>query len=405
MIELTGQIERITYTNEETGYTIAKLKVQDLWDLVTIVGNIPSPSPGEILDLKGEWVHHPKYGDQFKIHSYKTTVPATVYGIRRYLGSGLIKGLGPKMADRIVNKFGEKTLDVIEHQIQRLEKVEGIGTKRIALIQQAWKDQKKIREVMLFLQSHGVSTGYATKIYKTYQNRSIAIVQQNPYRLCMDIFGIGFVIADQIAEKLGFPKNSDLRAEAGIIYVLHGLSDDGHVYYPYDLLVNKCKEVLEVDSDTIQDALAKLFRENRIVIEDMNEDLETFQANNKAVYLKKYHVCEIGITSKIKMILQAPSAAPPIDVAKEMDRVQGHFTMVLAADQISAINSAIDNKVTIITGGPGTGKTTIIHAILKIMLKYGLRVMMAAPTGRAAKRILIQHTNFYLINASEEVHF
>ncbi len=387
MIELTGQIERITYTNEETGYTIAKLKVQDLWDLVTIVGNIPSPSPGEILDLKGEWVHHPKYGDQFKIHSYKTTVPATVYGIRRYLGSGLIKGLGPKMADRIVNKFGEKTLDVIEHQIQRLEKVEGIGTKRIALIQQAWKDQKKIREVMLFLQSHGVSTGYATKIYKTYQNRSIAIVQQNPYRLCMDIFGIGFVIADQIAEKLGFPKNSDLRAEAGIIYVLHGLSDDGHVYYPYDLLVNKCKEVLEVDSDTIQDALAKLFRENRIVIEDMNEDLETFQANNKAVYLKKYHVCEIGITSKIKMILQAPSAAPPIDVAKEMDRVQGHFTMVLAADQISAINSAIDNKVTIITGGPGTGKTTIIHAILKIMLKYGLRVMMAAPTGRAAKRM------------------
>jgi len=387
MIELTGQIERITYTSEDTGYTIARLKVQGQWDLVTIVGNIPSPSPGEVLELKGEWAHHPKYGDQFKIHSYQTTVPATVYGIKKYLGSGLIKGLGPKMADRIVKKFGEKTLDVIDHQIQRLEEIEGIGTKRIAQIQQAWKDQKKIREVMLFLQSHGVSTGYATKIYKTYQNRSIAIVQQNPYRLCMDIFGIGFVIADQIAEKLGFPKNSDLRAEAGIIYVMHGLSDDGHVYYPYDLLVEKCKEVLEVDSGTIQDALAKLFRENRIVIEDLNEDLETFQVNNKAVYLKKYHVCEIGITSKIKMILQAPSAAPPIDVAKEMDRVQRHFTMTLAADQISAINSAIDNKVTIITGGPGTGKTTIIHAILKIMLKYGLRVMMAAPTGRAAKRM------------------
>ena len=301
MIELTGQIERITYTNEETGYTIAKLKVQDQWDLVTIVGNIPSPSPGEILDLKGEWVHHPKYGDQFKIHSYHTTVPATVYGIRRYLGSGLIKGLGPKMADRIVNKFGEKTLDIIEHQIQRLEKVEGIGAKRIALIQQAWKDQKKIREVMLFLQSHGVSTGYATKIYKTYHNRSIAIVQQNPYRLCMDIFGIGFVIADRIAEKLGFPKNSELRAEAGIIYVLHGLSDDGHVYYPYDLLVNKCKEVLEVDGNTIQAALDRLFRENRIVIEDLNEDLETFgKPHSKAVYLKKYHICETGITARIK---------------------------------------------------------------------------------------------------------
>ncbi len=387
MIALTGQIERITYTNEETGYTIAKLKVQGQWDLITIVGNIPSPSPGEILDLKGEWVHHPKYGDQFKIHSYQTTVPATVYGIRRYLGSGMIKGLGPKMADRIVKKFGEKTLDIIEHQIQRLEKVEGIGAKRIALIQQAWKDQKKIREVMLFLQSHGVSTGYATKIYKTYHNRSIAIVKQNPYRLCMDIFGIGFVIADRIAEKLGFPKNSELRAEAGIIYVLHGLSDDGHIYYPYDRLVDKCKEVLEVDSLTLQTALDRLFAESRIVIEDLDENLNIPQAPNKAVYLKKHHVCESGITTRIKMLLQTPPGAPPIDVTGEMHRVQELFAIRLAANQLAAIKSAIDNKVTIITGGPGTGKTTIIHAILKIMRRYKLRVMMAAPTGRAAKRM------------------
>lgn len=387
MIALTGQIERITYTNEETGYTIAKLKVQGQWDLITIVGNIPSPSPGEILDLKGEWVHHPKYGDQFKIHSYQTTVPATVYGIRRYLGSGMIKGLGPKMADRIVKKFGEKTLDIIEHQIQRLEKVEGIGAKRIALIQQAWKDQKKIREVMLFLQSHGVSTGYATKIYKTYHNRSIAIVQQNPYRLCLDILGIGFIIADGIAVKLGFPKNSELRAEAGIIYVLHGLADDGHIYYPYDRLVDKCKEVLEVKGLTIQTALDKLVVESRIVIEDLNENLNTSQAPNKAVYLKKHHVCETGIASRVTMLLQTPPAAPPIDVDREMNRVQELFSIRLAANQLSAIKSAIDNKVTIITGGPGTGKTTIIHAILKIMRRYKLRVMMAAPTGRAAKRM------------------
>ncbi len=387
MIALTGQLERITYTNAQTGYTIAKLKVQGQWDLVTIVGNIPSPSPGEILDLKGEWAHHPKYGDQFKIHSYQTTVPATVYGIRRYLGSGMIKGLGPKMADRIVKIFGEKTLDIIEHQIQRLEKVEGIGPKRIALIQQAWKDQKKIREVMLFLQSHGVSTGYATKIYKTYHNRSIAIVQQNPYRLCMDIFGIGFVIADRIAEKLGFPKNSELRAEAGIIYVLHGLADRGHVYFPYNLLVDKCKEVLEIDSHTIQTSLGRLSGETRIVIEDLDENPDTSQPANKAVYLKKHHVCETGIATRIMMMLQTPAAAPPIDVAKEMDRVQGHFTIHLATDQLSAIKSAIQNKVTIITGGPGTGKTTIIRAILEIMLRYKLRVMMAAPTGRAAKRM------------------
>ena len=387
MIALTGQIERITYANEENGYTIAKLKVQGQWDLITIVGNIPSPSPGEILDLKGEWVHHPKYGDQFKIHSYRTTVPATVHGIRRYLGSGMIKGLGPKMADRIVKKFGEKTLDIIEHQIQRLEKVEGIGAKRIALIQQAWKDQKKIREVMLFLQSHGVSTGYATKIYKTYHNRSIALVQQNPYRLCMDIFGIGFVIADRIAEKLGFPKNSELRAEAGIIYVLYGLADDGHIYYPYDRLGDKCKEVLAVDGLTIQTAPEKLFAESRIVIEDLNENLNTRQASSKAVYLKKHHVCETGIAARIAMLLQTPPAAPPIDVTGEMDRVQELFAIRLAAKQLSAIKSSIDNKVTIITGGPGTGKTTILHAILKIMRRYRLRVMMAAPTGRAAKRM------------------
>lgn len=387
MIELTGQLERITYTNAQTGYTIAKLKVQGQWDLVTIVGNIPSPSPGEMLDLKGEWVHHPKYGDQFKIHAYHTTVPATVYGIRKYLGSGMIKGLGPKMADRIVKIFGEKTLDIIEHQIHRLEKVEGIGPKRIAQIQQAWKDQKKIREVMLFLQSHGVSTGYATKIYKTYHNRSIAIVQQNPYRLCMDIFGIGFVIADRIAAKLGFPKNSELRAEAGIIYVLSGLADHGHVYYPYDLLVDKCRDDLGIDAHTIQTGLERLHTETRIVIEDLNQNLDTPQSPGKAVYLKKHHVCEIGIATRIQMMLQTPSAAPPIDVAKEMEQVQEHFSIRLAANQLSAIKSAIEKKLTIITGGPGTGKTTIIRAILKIMLRYKLRVMMAAPTGRAAKRM------------------
>lgn len=387
MIELTGQLERITYTNAQTGYTIAKLKVQGQWDLVTIVGNIPSPSPGEMLELKGEWVHHPKYGDQFKIHAYHTTVPATVYGIRKYLGSGMIKGLGPKMADRIVKIFGEKTLDIIEHQIHRLEKVEGIGPKRIAQIQQAWKDQKKIREVMLFLQSHGVSTGYATKIYKTYHNRSIAIVQQNPYRLCMDIFGIGFVIADRIAAKLGFPKNSELRAEAGIIYVLSGLADHGHVYYPYDLLVDKCRDDLGIDAHTIQTGLERLHTETRIVIEDLNQNLDTPQSPGKAVYLKKHHVCEIGIATRIQMMLQTPSAAPPIDVAKEMEQVQEHFSIRLAANQLSAIKSAIEKKLTIITGGPGTGKTTIIRAILKIMLRYKLRVMMAAPTGRAAKRM------------------
>jgi exodeoxyribonuclease V alpha subunit len=387
MIELTGQLERVTYTSEETGYTIAKLKVQGQWDLVTIVGNILSPMPGEILTLKGEWVRHAKYGEQFKVQSYHTAVPATVYGIRKYLGSGLIKGLGPKMAERIVKKFGKKTLDVIEHQTQRLQEIEGIGKKRIALVQQAWKDQKKIREVMLFLQSHGVSTGYATKIYQTYRNRSIAIVQQNPYRLCMDITGIGFKIADRIAQQIGFSKDSELRAEAGIIYVLSNLSDDGHVFYPYALLIEACQQVLEIDTDIIDTAMGRLFQASRIIIEDLNDDPEDFEPNNKAVYLKKHHICETGIANRIKMILQVPQAAKSIDVAQEMKKLQKRLAIQPSDNQVDAIKIALQSKVSIITGGPGTGKTTIIHAILKILQGHRLRVMLAAPTGRAAKRM------------------
>jgi len=387
MLELSGQIERVTYTSEETGYTIAKLKVQGQWDLVTIVGNILSPAPGEVLRLKGEWVRHAKYGEQFKVESYQTAAPATVYGIRKYLGSGLIKGLGPKMAERIVKKFGEKTLDVIAHQTQRLLEIEGIGKKRIALIQQAWKDQKKIREVMLFLQSNGVSTGYATKIYQTYRNRSIAMVQQNPFRLCMDISGIGFKIADRIARQIGFSKNSELRAEAGIIYVLSNLSDEGHVFYPHDLLLEASQQVLDIDADIIHTAVGRLFQAGRIVIEDISDDPENGAPNRKAVYLKKHHVCETGIANRINMILQVPLGTPPIHVPKEIKRVQKQLAIQPADNQVVAIRTALQSKVSIITGGPGTGKTTIIHAILKILQRHRSRVMLAAPTGRAAKRM------------------
>jgi exodeoxyribonuclease V alpha subunit len=241
-----SQIERITYTNEENGFTIARLKVYGQKDLVTVVGNLMAPTPGEILKMKGEWANHPKYGEQFKIVEYKTAVPASVYGIQKYLGSGLIKGIGPIMARRIVKKFGKETLDVIENEIEKLAEVDGIGKKRIGMIEKAWEEQKEIREVMLFLQTHDVSSGYATKIFKHYGNRSIQVVKENPYRLATDIFGIGFVTADHVAEKLGFGKDSELRAEAGILYVLHQLADEGHVYYPYEPLVKKCQEILQV---------------------------------------------------------------------------------------------------------------------------------------------------------------
>ncbi|MCU0614380.1 MAG: helix-hairpin-helix domain-containing protein, partial [Desulfobacterales bacterium] len=225
--ELKGQIERITYNSQETGYTVARVKVQGNPELVTVVGNLMSPMPGEILTMKGEWSSHPKYGEQFKVVYYDSSVPATVLGIRKYLGSGLVKGIGPVMAERIVKQFGNQTLDIIEDQTERLAEVEGIGKKRIKMIRQAWDDQKEIRVVMLFLQSHGISSAYASRIYKHYGDRSIGIVRENPYRLAMDIFGIGFITADKIAEQLGFSKDSSLRAEAGILFILNQLADDG----------------------------------------------------------------------------------------------------------------------------------------------------------------------------------
>jgi len=387
LADLQGQIERITYTNEENGFTIAKVKVYGQRDLVAVVGNLMSPTPGEILKMRGEWTNHPKYGEQFKIVHYKTAVPASVYGIQKYLGSGLIKGIGPVMAKRIVKKFGKETLDVIEEEIQKLVEVDGIGKKRIEMIKNAWEEQKEIREVMLFLQSHGVSSGYATKIFKQYGNQSIEVVKENPYRLATDIFGIGFVTADNIAEKLGFSKDSEIRAEAGILYVLHQLSDDGHVYYPYEPLLEKCQEILHVDKEVIVKALGTIAVQKRIIIGDLNKNIEEFRENNKAVYLAKFHVCETSIAARLKALLKARKSIRKIDAQKAIEWVQKQLSMEPADKQVEAIKCAVNNKVMVITGGPGTGKTTIINAILTIFSKLKIQILLAAPTGRAAKRM------------------
>ncbi|MDD4071445.1 MAG: ATP-dependent RecD-like DNA helicase [Desulfobacterales bacterium] len=387
LIDLSGQIERITYANEENGYTIARLKVYGRPDLVTVVGNIMEPAPGAVLNMKGEWTQHPRFGEQFRVVNYETAVPATVYGIKKYLGSGLIKGLGPKMAARIVKAFGEDTFDIIEHHIERLAEVDGIGKKRIEMIRGAWQAQKEIREVMVFLQRHGVSSGYATKIFKEYGNDAIAVVSENPYRLATDIFGIGFVTADKIASSLGFDKQSRFRAEAGIIYVLHRLADEGHVYYPYEPLIEKCRELLQVDREVIADALAAICAAQKIVIEDLNESIEAFKENYKAVYLAKYHLCETRITSRLRMLMSAPKAGPALDADRAIQWVQEHLAIKLAEKQVEAVKSAIGTKVLVITGGPGTGKTTIINSVLKIFSGNHATVLMAAPTGRAAKRM------------------
>jgi len=384
--ELSGQIERITYTNEENGFTIARLSVSGRRDLVTVVGNLMAPAPGEVVKLRGEWSTHPKYGEQFKITHCQTAVPASVHGIQKYLGSGLIKGIGPVMAKRIVKEFGTKTLDIIETDIEKLTRVEGIGPKRIEMIQQAWRDQKEIRDVMLFLQDHGVGSGYAAKIFKHYGNRAIQVVSENPYRLATDIFGIGFLTADRIAEKLGFDRNSRLRAEAGILYVLNQLSDEGHVYFPYQPLLNKCREVLQVPPEIIEEALAAIAEEKRVVI-DNGPGTDDREEKSKAVYLARYYVSEAGIARQLKVLLTTPKAIRPIDEEKAVLWVQDRLAMTLAEDQIRAVKSAARHKALVITGGPGTGKTTIIHAILTIFSRLRVRIHLAAPTGRAAKRM------------------
>ncbi|OQX65008.1 MAG: recombinase RecD [Desulfococcus sp. 4484_242] len=384
--ELTGQIERITYTNEENGYTVARLNVSGRRDLVTVVGNLIAPMPGEVVRLKGEWSYHARYGEQFKISHCQTTVPASVEAIRKYLGSGLIKGIGPVMAKRIVKAFGAETLNIIEKDIDSLSRVEGIGAKRIDMIRKAWADQKEIRDVMLFLQGHGVSPGYAAKIFNRYGGRAIQVVRENPYRLASDIFGIGFVTADRIARNMGFAKDSRLRVEAGILYVLHQLSDEGHVYFPYEALLDKCGEILEVQSEKVREALEIISAEKRVVMEDL--PLAAARTGGvRGVYLAPLYIAETGIARRLKSLVAAPKSIRLIDAEKALAWVQKQLAITLAPDQACAVRAAAENKALVITGGPGTGKTTIIKAILTIFSRLKIRILLAAPTGRAAKRM------------------
>jgi exodeoxyribonuclease V alpha subunit len=384
---LEGQVERITYANEQTGYTVAKLALSGVQDSITIVGNLIAPVPGEMLKVKGAWLMHPKFGKQFKVTGHQSIVPATVIGIKKYLGSGLIKGIGPVMASRIVKQFGEKTLEIIDQNPHELHQVEGIGRKRIEMIGNAWKEQKEIREVMIFLQGHGVSPSYAVKIFKKYGWDSIKMVSRNPYRLASDIFGIGFLTADKIAGSMGFEKNAPARVEAGILYVLHQLSEEGHVYFPYEPLVDKCREILEVDREVISKAIGAITLENKIVIEDLNQEIEAFQTNHKAVYLKSFHIAETGIAEHLFRLTASPKKMRNVEVGKALKWVQEKIRIEFAAKQIEAIQSAVSEKVMVITGGPGTGKTTIINAVIRIYRELGARILLAAPTGRASKRM------------------
>ena len=384
VIELEkAQVERITFQNEENGYTIARVKAKGRHGLVTIVGNLPGLVVGEILNLKGEWHQHPKFGEQFKVASYESLIPATSAGIEKYLGSGLIKGIGPIMAKRLVSCFGTETLDIIDDQIDRLQEVEGIGEKRVEMIRTAWDEQKEVRDVMVFLQGHGVSPAYATRIFKQYGREAVQIVRDNPYRLAEDVFGIGFLTADKIAAKLGVPKESPMRAEAGIQHVLHQLSDEGHVFFPLEPLIEECRKILDLEGDLIRQAAAGAAQRKKIVIEASTEPGR--QADK--VYLAALYASEVGLARRLIELTTQPKQLQLIDQEDAIKAVQKQLGMDLSQNQVQAVREALEKKVMVITGGPGTGKTTIINSIIKLYARTGQKVLLAAPTGRAAKRI------------------
>ncbi|NLC39346.1 MAG: ATP-dependent RecD-like DNA helicase, partial [Clostridiaceae bacterium] len=343
-------------------------------DLVTVVGNLLDVNVGSVLLIDGNWKVDQKYGQQFVAEKWEETMPATVYGIEKYLGSGLIKGVGPKFAKRIVAQFGQDTIQVIEDSSQRLIEVPGIGNKRVNMIQQSWDRQKEIKNIMLFLQGHDVSTGFAAKIYKAYGNESIEIVKANPFRLADDIWGIGFKTADTIATKLGFGKNNFVRCRSGLLYTLNSLADEGHTYADRDQLISKGLSLLEADESSITSALDAMLNAGDLILE------------NGAIYLPAFYYSEVGVAKKLSELAATPSTKN-INSKVDIRKIEESNGMQYDDIQVEAIMKAASSKVMVLTGGPGTGKTTTTLGIISIFQSYGFEVLLAAPTGRAAKRM------------------
>lgn len=373
MLKIRCVVEHITYQNAENGYSIMKVNVKGYKDLVTIVGSLLDVPVGSVLLCDGDWKVDKKYGSQFVVQSYEEVMPATIYGIEKYLGSGLVKGIGPKFAKLIVSKFGLETIDVIEGDIERLHEVAGIGKVRVEKIRESWEKQKDIKNVMLFLQGYAVSTAYAAKIYRQYGKDSIEKVKGNPYRLADDIWGIGFKTADGIANKMGYEKNDLRRCCSGLLYTLNQLSNDGHVYAEEEQLVKAAISLLEADEENIRQAMVDMIREEKLVMEQ------------EAIYLPPFYHSECGSAKRLLTLLGASDNGkhPKFDL-KAIEKETGiEYDEV----QIAAIRQAVDSKVMVLTGGPGTGKTTTTQGIIAALKTAGLQILLAAPTGRAAKRM------------------
>ena len=363
-----GFIDRLTYHNPENGYTIARLVVEGQRERIAIVGAIASIQEGESIEVEGVWTNHPQYGKQLKVERYKAVYPSTLEGMQKYLGSGLIKGVGPRSAKRIVDHFGAETLDIIDADPHRLAEVPKLGKKRVELIAEAWDEQRHIKDVMVFLQSHGITTGYAVKIFKTYGQEAIQKVRSDPYRLERDVDGIGFRIADRIAQRLGLGHDAPERVQAGIRYLLSEAADEGHVYLPAVEMMERAVEILEINAELLPPALEALRTSDGAVTEDLR------------YYLPPLHRSEVGAASSLKRLLQAPAEALAVPAAAE-DGLE------LAPAQIQAVELVATSKVLVLTGGPGTGKTTVTRRILHLLEKGGLKVGLCSPTGRAAKRL------------------
>ncbi len=402
MDSIAGFIETILYVSPDTGFTIAKIKEEKKKTLTTVLGYIPSVQPGESLLCKGSWKSHPKHGMQFEVSEYEITAPSDLIGIQKYLESGLIKGIGPVYAKKIIQKFKERTLEILEQTPYRLLELEGIGKKKIQSIIQCWQEQKSIRNVMIFLRKHEVSPAYAQKIFKAYGQDSIEQVKKNPYQLAKEVFGIGFKIADSLAKNLGFDPSSPERLQAALEFLLWDLSTEGHTCYPEKALIEKASTMLEVEKQEIEKNLASLLQLHQIRKE--NKLLEG--ENIPFIWLALLYNSEKTICKEITRIIEAPSAIRSIDKEKALSWVEEKLFISLAEKQKEALLQAFLQKIHIITGGPGTGKSTITKALLTILQKLTPNLLLCAPTGKAAKRLTqITHKKAFTIHSLLEMDF